>query len=171
MTPDPAPTLPPAPSSPSPIITLQLSAQGLHDSFSHCQQLADYVARFAGSDRFDPEQLTTRLSTYLNEVLEYVFRARPADGQIVVRVGRTEEHIVVELSLPTDLALAERLREDFARVAQPDARARYTAEFHAMLERPTAEAGLLELVAFHGVTLALREDPSVSVIVLSVPHE
>jgi hypothetical protein len=169
MTTDPAPA--PTSPSPSPIITLQLSVDGLYDSFSHCQKLADYIARFAGSDRFDPEQLTTRLSTYLNEVLEYVFRARPPSGQIVVEVGRTAEHIVVELSLPTDGALAERLRGDFARVSQPDARARYTAEFHAMLETTPEDAGLLELVAFHGVTLALREEPSVSVIALSVPHE
>lgn len=168
MTTDPAPTSAPAS---SPIITLKLSAAGLYDSFSHCQKLADYIARFAGSDRFDPEQLTTRLSTYLNEVIEYVFRARPADGEIVVEVGRTAEHIVVELTLPTDLALAERLRGDFVRVAAPDARARYAADFQAMLDRPPADAGLLELVALHGVTLALREAASVSVIVVTVPHE
>ena len=100
-----------------------------------------------------------------------MFRARRADGEIVVHVGRTPEHIVVELALPTDGALAERLRGDFARVALPDARERYAAEFQAMLDRPPEGAGLLELVAFHGVALALREDPSVSVIVLSVPHE
>lgn len=160
-----------SPAAPSPIVKLNISVRGLYDSWTHCQNLADYIARFAASDRFDPEQLTTRLSTYLNEVLEFVFRARPAEGDIVVAVGRTPEHIVVELAVPTDAALAERLRGDLARATGPDPRAQYAADFHAMLASPPADAGLLELVALHGIGLALREGPAVSTLVLSVPHE
>lgn len=168
MTSEPAPLHPPGS---SPILTLRISVRGLYDSWAHCHRLAEYIARFVASDRFDPEQLTTRLSTYLNEVLEYVFRARPSEGEIVVEVVRTDEHVIAELTMPTDDALAERLREDLGRAAQPDARARYEAEFQAMLARPPAEAGLLELVALHGVALALRERSGASVIVLTVPHE
>ncbi|MCY1063082.1 hypothetical protein [Nannocystis sp. SCPEA4] len=168
MTSEPAP---PSPPGPSPILTLRISVRGLYDSWTHCQRLADYIARFVASDRFDPEQLTTRLSTYLNEVLEYVFRARPSDGEIVVEVGRTDEHVIAELTMPADEALAARLRDDLGRVSQPDARARYEAEFQAMLTRAPAEAGLLELVALHGVELGLREAGGASVIVLTVPHE
>lgn len=168
MTTDPAT---PSPVAPSPIITLRISARGLYDSWTHCQRLADYVARFAASDRFDPEQLTTRLSTYLNEVLEYVFRARADDGDVVVGVSRTPEHLLVELTMPAGDGLRERLRRDFSRVSQPDAAARYAAEFRATLDHPRADAGLLELVALHGVALALREEPAHCVIVLSVPHE
>lgn len=162
---------PPSPPGPSPILTLRISVRGLYDSWTHCQRLADYIARFVASDRFDPEQLTTRLSTYLNEVLEYVFRARPSEGEIVVEVGRTDEHVIAELTIPTDEALAQRLRDDLGRVAPADARARYEAEFESMILRPPAEVGLLELVALHGVELALREGDGVGVIVLTVPHE
>lgn len=168
MTSEPAPS---PTTGPSPILTLRISVRGLYDSWTHCQRLADYIARFVASDRFDPEQLTTRLSTYLNEVLEYVFRARPGEGEIVVEVGRTAEHLVAELSVPTDDALAARLRDDLARAAQPDARARYEREFQAMLAQPPAHAGLLELVALHGVRLDLRQDSAVSVIVLTLPHD
>lgn len=165
---DPAP---PPSADPSPIVTLRISVRGLYDSWTHCQKLADYIARFAASDRFDPEQLTTRLSTYLNEVLEFVFRARPAEGELVVSVGRASEHLVVELAVPADAALAGELRRDFERVAGDDARARYGAEFRATLERAPADAGLLELVALHGVGLDLRERGGAGVIVLTVPHE
>lgn len=165
-------TTAPAPHRPTaPIVTLKLSARGLYDAWEHCRSLADYVARFVASDRFDPEQLTTRLSTYLNEVLEFVYRARPAGGDIVVGVYRGDTQIVVELALPTDATLAERLRRDFARFAEPDARDRYAAEFAAMLASPPADAGLLELVALHGVDLALRDGDAVSTIVLTLPHE
>ena len=168
MTSEPAP--PSTPGS-SPILTLRISVRGLHDSWTHCHSLANYIARFVASDRFDPEQLTTRLSTYLNEVLEYVFRARPTEGEIVVDVSRTDDHVIAELAVPADDALAQRLRDDLGRVAEPEARARYEAQFQAMLARPADESGLLELVALHGVGLALRERAGASVIVLSVPHE
>ncbi|HEY8376039.1 MAG TPA: hypothetical protein VIK91_06095 [Nannocystis sp.] len=162
----------PQPSAgPTPILTLRVSVRGLYDSWSHCHQLADYIARFVASDRFDPEQLTTRLSTYLNEVLEYIFRARPGTGEIVVTVGRTSEHIVAELAVPSDEALAARLRDDLEQAARPDARARYEAELAALPTEPRPGTGLLELVALHGVRLDLRQEPAVSVIVLTVPHD
>lgn len=162
---------PPSIPGPSPILTLRISVRGLHDSWTHCHRLADYIARFVASDRFDPEQLTTRLSTYLNEVLEYVFRARPTEGEIVVDVARTDAHVIAELAVPTDDALRQRLRDDLGRVSQPEARARYQAQLQAMLAGPSGESGLLELVALHGVGLALRERSGASVIVLTVPHE
>ena len=168
MTTAPAPR-PPAASTP--IVTLRISARGLYDAWDHCRNLADYIARFAASDRFDPEQLTTRLSTYLNEVLEFVFRARPAGGDLVLDVARTDAHLVVALALPTDPALAERLRRDLARVTRPDARDAYAADFHTMLASPPVDAGLLELVALHGVGLDLRDGDAVTTLVLSLPHE
>ena len=51
----------------SPVVTATISVEGFVDGWIHCQHIADYLARFAASDRFDPAQLTTRLSTYLNE--------------------------------------------------------------------------------------------------------
>lgn len=155
-----------------PILTLRLTERGLYDRWDHCQGLAGYAARFAASDRFDPEQLTTRLASSLNEVLEYVFRARPGgEGEVALHIVRNDTQTVVEVALPTDPALAERLRSEFERLALPDARERYAAGFQAMLAGAPAEAGLLELVALHGVTLSLRDDAGAATILLSLPHE
>lgn len=168
MTPAPAP----APQSgTSPILTLRLSVRGLCDGRDHSHRLADFIGRFVASDRFDPEPLTTRLSTYLDEVFEHVIQARPGAGDLVVEVGRTAEHVLAELTLAADDALARRLREDLGQVARQDADAGHELECRPTRPGSPAAARLLDLAARHGVALTLRERPGACVIVLAVPHE
>lgn len=176
-----------APDGASPVVTATLSIAGFIDGWIHCQHVADYLARFAASDRFDPAQLTTRLSTYLNEALELVFRSSPAAtspaateaaGDIVVAIHRLPDRLQVELRCP---AAGERLRRSVRRATEPDAAVAYRRDLaqllHGAPEEPSeaadADDGLLELVALHGIGLELIEPPAADAIILrmTVPHE
>jgi hypothetical protein len=162
------------------VVTATLSVDGFVDGWTHCQHVADYLARFAASDRFDPAQLTTRLSTYLNEVLELVYRSEPPAGDVVVAIYRLPERLQVEVRCPLAsaadgadrLAGAERLRRSVRRASDPAAAATYRRGFLELLDGDhDGDAGLLELVALHGIKLELREASDAMVVRLQVPHE
>ena len=165
----------------SPVVTASFSIQGFVDGWIHCQHVADYLARFAASDRFDPEQLTTRLSTYLNEALELVFRchepAGPRAGELVIAIHRGSDRLQIELRCPL-AGGGDRLRRSVERAAGPEVAAAYRRDFAALLtadadDDAEEEAGLLELVALHGITLALDGADGADAVVLcmTVPHE
>ena len=177
-----------AESGSTPVVRASFSMQGFMDGWLHCRHVADYLARFASSDRFDPEQLTTRLSTYLNEALELVFRSAPGPGELVVTIHRQHDRLEVALACP--LAGDDRMRRSVRRATEADAVAAYRRGFVDLLARSEAgrappasedlatseaeweaDAGLLELVALHGITLALHEPGDALVLHMTVPHE
>lgn len=148
--------------SATPVVTATLSLAGFIDGWIHCQHVADYLARFAASDRFDPAQLTTRLSTYLNEALELVFRSdsptpptptpqphtdapQPAHtlaaaptGEIVIAIHRLPDRLQVELRCP---AASERMRRSVRRAAEADAAATYRRDLPELLHGDPLQAG------------------------------
>lgn len=159
----------------TPVVTATLSVAGFVDGWIHCQHVADYLARFAASDRFDPAQLTTRLSTYLNELLELVFRSDPPPGDIVVAIHRLPDRLQLELRCP---AASEALLRSVRRATDAEAVAAYRRDFGEHLRDDTREPdpadGLLELVALHGIGLEpAAPEPTGAAIVLrmTVPHE
>jgi len=156
------------------VVAATLELRGLVDSWPHCQHVADFLARFAASDRFDPEQLTTRLASYLHEVLELVRRchaASEARGDLVITLGRRADRISLDVAVPVDEAAGDRLRRSVHRACGPDPAAAYRIEFAAAIAGDDEDAGLLELVALHGVTCAAVEAGDVLTLSLSVPHE
>lgn len=162
----------------SPVVTATLSVRGFVDDWSHCQHVADFLARFAASDRYDPEQLTTRLATYLHELLELVLRCHngdgAAEGDVVVAVVRIADRLQLDVAVPVDATSGERLRRSVRRAGADDPAAVYRAAFAATVAGDDdAGAGLLELVALHGVVFACRGDDDDDVLTLSltVPHE
>lgn len=156
MTTDPAPPHPVE----IPVITLRISARGLFDSWSHCRGIADYVARSVASDRLDPDQLSTRLSACLSEILEHLFRARIDSSDVVVTLGRSADRLIIELYIPADDELRVRLTRGVSGAPRSESRAQGSE---------ATPAGLLELVALDGVSFALRDEPAACVLVLSVP--
>ncbi len=165
----------PSASAISPVVKATLSLDGFIDGWRHCHELADYLARFAASDRFDPAQLTTRLSTYLNEVLELLFhthkQAPAAHGHVVIEIRRQADRLYVEIAVPTaddNPLLRETLRQAVTSASPED----YRREF---LEPQAAacgtSAGLRELVALHGIAIELRETDTTFTLRLTVPHE
>ncbi|MEL6178855.1 MAG: hypothetical protein AAFS10_07870 [Myxococcota bacterium] len=84
------------------IISMELAAAGLRDSWSHCSQAANYLARYASSNHFDPERQTTVLSDILNEVLELTFElASEHPSPIQVDLGRSDTHLLIRAGLPS----------------------------------------------------------------------
>jgi hypothetical protein len=177
----PGPPPSPAADAPTPVVTATLSLHGFADGWPHCHHVADYLARFAASDRFDPEQLTTRLSTYLNEVLELVHRdladARPdapapgrPTGALVIAVRRAADRLRVAVAVPAPGA--ERLGRSAAVAAGPDAAAEYRRRLAAALGGgPGDGLGLLELAALHGIGFELGGDDGALTVTMIVPHE
>lgn len=158
----------------SPVVSASLTVRGLADDWAHCQQVADYLARFAASDRFDPEQLTTRLSTYLNEVLELVLRSEPGEGAVVITVERAADRLQIAVAVPAGRDGGEYLRSSMRAAAEPDVAAAYRRSFAAQVQAGDDEGvgvGLLELIALHGIKLGLREAEGGLVLSMIVPHE
>lgn len=186
------------------IVEATLSIEGFADAWPHCQHVADFLARFAASDRYDPEQLTTRLSTFLHEALELVLRSlsRPGPrqpgssgesdvtaattspsapavvgeygdaGSLVVAVRRRGDRLEIEITTPATGVAGEALRRSVRRALDPvDAAAAYRAEFAAAIGGDEDGVGLLELVAHHGLELAVADAGERLTLTLRVPHD
>jgi hypothetical protein len=158
----------------SPVVSATLSLSGFADAWPHCQHVADFLARFTASDRYDPEQLTTRLSTYLHELLELVLRggvAAAAAGDLEIAVRRRGDRLELDVAVPAAGDAGELLRRSVDRARVPDPAAAYRAGFADMVRGDDDGAGLLELVAHHGVELAVADADERLTITLRVPHE
>ncbi|MBL9099719.1 MAG: hypothetical protein JNL82_02110 [Myxococcales bacterium] len=171
------------------IVEATLSIADFADAWPHCRHVADFLARFAASDRYDPEQLTTRLSTFLHEALELVLRSRgprpaadatePASthladqhaGDLVVAIHRRGDRLELALAVPAGGAAGEALRRSVRRAAAPDAAAAYRAGFAAAIDGDEDGVGLLELVAHHGLELGVDDTAERLALTLRVPHE
>jgi hypothetical protein len=163
------------------VVSATLSLGGFVAAWPHCQHVADFLARFAASDRYDPEQLTTRLATYLHEVLELVCRSH-ADGEpepgeaadLVVAVHRNRERLELTLTIPGPAGAGpgERLRRGVRRLGERDLAAAYRDAFTAAAAGEVDDgAGLLELVALHGITVSVVDAGDAVALTLAVPHE
>ena len=159
-----------APPAPTPVIAVRLDLAGFTASWSHCGGLADYVARFAASDRFDPEALTTTIASHLDEILEVLFH-HVAVGWVDLTVRRAGAALVIACAVPVDDAQAAALRRIFAGLEGPGLRAEYLARLPRLLVEPAPEAGILEMAALHGVTPALAESPGRAVVTLTLDAE
>lgn len=163
------------PAAASSVVRATLGLRGFVDAWPHCQHVADYMARFAASDRYDPEQLTSRLATYLHELLELVQRCHDADdparGDLVVAISRHGDRLRLAVEVAADAAVGDRLRRSLRRAAAPAPAATYRAAFAAIVGGDDDGAGLLELVALHGVDFSCDDAGAVVRMTLSVPHE
>ncbi|MBH23474.1 MAG: hypothetical protein CMH57_03215 [Myxococcales bacterium] len=118
------------------IIATRFDVRGLRDSWSHCSQAANYLARYAASDNFDPERQATVLSELLNEVLEFAFEIAD-DGEVEIALSRDPGG-----------ALTLQARIPGNRAPEPDdlgAGVCAAAALHDATLRGVAQAGLVEV--------------------------
>jgi hypothetical protein len=154
-----------------PVLTTRLSAAEMVGDFRRCAVTADYVAGYAASDRFDPLELSSRLSACLGEVLELAHRHGSPEGEVVLEVARESAGLRVRVAIPVDPARRAWLREALALVEGVDAGDRYRAGFLGMLQGTPPGAGLLEQVALHGVEAHVEEVPGGLVVTVRVPDD
>jgi len=149
------------------IISAQFSASGFAKNWTHCNRLANYLARYASANESDPERQSTLLSTFFNEVLEVIHRNQSGTGQVKLVFRRKGRYISLWAEIPVD----DRSRKFYQRavelVNQPD----LDAWYREWLERTpggveeeggdieSAALGLLELVAVYDSVLKIQ-DPS-----------
>jgi hypothetical protein len=125
--------------------------------WTHCHLVANYLARFVSANEGDPERHATLMSTFVNELLEVVFRNHAEGGEIDVIFRKRGRHVVLQFTIP----VAERHRI-FYRMAvnlinQPDLKSWFRARLREPAEGEDTMLGLVELVAVYACTLTLTE--------------
>ena len=147
------------------IVTAQFSVSGFAKRWSHCNQLANYFARFASANAPDPERMSTLLSTFFNEVLEVLFRNQSGEGQIQLTFRKESRRLALRAEVPVHEESLRFYRRAAELANQPNLEAWYLG----WLENSPGEAapgedneaaravGLLELVAVYDSTLTIEE--------------
>ena len=157
--------------APTRVISLRLELDGFAAAWSHCGDVADYVARFAASDRYDPESLTTRIASYLNEVLELFFAHHSAGATLDLVVSREESALHVACTMPTNEALSATMERVFGGLSRGDLRAELRAAIEGTHGAPPPEAAFIEMAGVHGIVPRLTLDGDVVTVSLTIPAE
>lgn len=163
-------TAPPGSGGDRHVMSVRLALPGFVDSWSHCGGLADFVARFAASDRYDPEGLTTRISSHLDEILEVLFGV-VAVGHADVDVHRRDDAVEVACDVPVDDAQSAELARIFRGLEGRDLRAEYRELLPHLLVEMRPEAAILEMAGLHGVVPVLEVAPGRARITLTIAAE
>jgi len=142
------------------IISVQFSVTGFAKRWIHCNQLANYLARYASANEPDPERRSTLLSTFFNEVLEFFYRNQPSHGQIKLAFQKKGSRVTLRADVPADERTRIFYRHIVELVNRPDLDTWYRGwleNFPAEGEPESSAMGLLELVAVYDSVLSLEE--------------
>jgi len=140
------------------IIRTDFSVTGFGKRWTHCAQLANYLARFVSANENDPERSTTLLSTYFNELLEAIFRKHENTGKIKLEFKRQYNRIVVSAHIPADDGAVSFYRKTVELANQPDPMSWYRERLeHDPTEEEYMTLGLLELAVVYNSRLRLSE--------------
>lgn len=150
---------------------MRLELDGFAAAWSHCGDVADYVARFAASDRYDPEGLTTRIASYLNEVLELLFAHHPSGASLDLVVTREESALHVACTMPTNEALSATMERIFGGLSRSDLRAELRAAIAGYDGVVPPEAAFVEMAGIHGIAPRLTQDGDAVTVSLTIPAE
>jgi hypothetical protein len=153
------------------IVSAQFSVSGFSKRWIHCNQLANYLARYASANEPDPERRSTLLSTFFNEVLEFFYRNQPGHGQIKLAFQKKGKRIALRAEVPVD----ERTRIFYRRIVEivnrPDLDNWYREwleQFPGEGELDSSAMGLLELAAVYDSVLSVEEPADGSYMRLSI---
>ncbi|MCA9688928.1 MAG: hypothetical protein KC636_04915 [Myxococcales bacterium] len=153
-----------------PVVAVQLSCESYAESWQHCQQVADFVARVAASDRFDAERHTTLFSNFINELLELVFRMHAPGRAVVLQVFKVVDELLLELTVPVDGETEAAYRELFAGLEAGDHREFLRTHIHKVSGKvPSTETSLYELAGIFEMKLNLRAEEAGRSMLLSMP--
>jgi hypothetical protein len=113
-------------------------------TFSHCDRIANYLARYAADRDADVDRAVMRLSAVFNEVLEAFYRHGSRGAQLLLDLERTANRIILQVRTRGTEENRRFLRtvEDLA--GKPGARAWYQDQLAQ--GAPEVEASVLALV-------------------------
>jgi len=151
---------------------MRLSLSGFAESWAQSRVIADYVARYSASDRFDPEGLATRVSSFINEVLELIF-ANHGEGTMAVDVTREDEALHVACTVPTTPEVSAVFEHALGDLGRPLLLKRHCEGFLALLDAPELDpaGAFVEMAAVFGLTPSLTRSGDAVVVSLSIPAE
>ena len=153
-----------------PVVAVQFSANGFADNWLHCQQLADFLARVAASDRYDSEHHATLFSHFLNELLEVVFRLHAPGREIFVHVFKTGDELLIELRIPIDPETEQAYHDLFGALGDGDTREFLRKHIQKIPAKgPQHETAFLELAGIYHMKIDLQSEASERTLVLSMP--
>lgn len=153
------------------VISAQFSATGFSRRWNHCNQLANYLARYVSASEADPERQATLLSTFFNEVLEVLYRNHP-NGHIRLTFQKKGTRITLRAELPADDRSRSFYRQIVNLVSRPDLDTWYRQWLERMpgdlapeerwlggteTELDNAVVGVLELVAVYDAVIKIEE--------------
>ena len=139
------------------IMAAKFTVGGFARQWGHCHLLANFLARYVSANEGDPERHTTLLSTFVNELLEVVFRNHSEDGEIELIFRKRGRHVVFQLTIPVTEANRMFYRMAVKMVNQPDLKAWFRARLEEPAEGEDTMLGMLELVAVYTCTFTLSE--------------
>ena len=139
------------------IVAAKFTVNGFARQWGHCHLLANYLARFVSANEADPERHATQLSTFVNELLEVVFRNHGEDGEIEVIFRKRARHVVLQVTVPVAEQHRMFYRMAVKVVGQPDLKGWFRARIEDPSDGEDPMLGLLELVAVYTCTLTLAE--------------
>lgn len=139
------------------IMAAKFTANSFARQWSQCHLVANFLARYVSANEGDPERHALLLSTFVNELLEVVFRNHAEEGEIDVIFRKRGRHVILQMTMP----VADRHRI-FYRMAvkmvnQPDLKTWFRARLEEPAEGEDTMLGLLELVAVYKCTFTLAE--------------
>lgn len=167
-----APTLRPPPvySAEGMVISVNFSLPGFGKRWSHCHQLANFLARYASANDDDPERHATLLSTFFNELLEAIYRNHDPEGKILIRFRRSTSHILVEAEIPVNEQSDAFYRHAVQLVNQPDPMAWYREQLENDVsdDNDAQTLGLLELAVVYGSRITINEATGGGCVTLAI---
>ena len=151
------------------IISASFSVSGFSKRWSHCHQMANFLARYVSANEDDPERHSTLLSTFFNELLEALYRNHDGTGDIKLRFERKLGSILVTAEVPVTELATKFFEHVVQLISQPDPMSWYRdlLEHDAPGEEVTA-VGLLELAVVYGSKLRIVEPTNGNSLIMSI---
>lgn len=154
------------------IVACQFTVGGFSGRWAHCHLLANYLARYVSANEGDPERQATLLSTFINELLEVIYRNHAQRGQIELVFRRVARTIFLQISVPVDDAHRIFYRMAVQMMNEPDLKSWFRARLEEPVEGEDTMLGLLELAAVYACKLTISEpaDSDRVVLLLELPE-
>ena len=139
------------------IMAAKFTVNSFARQWSQCHLVANYLSRFVSANESDPERHATLLSTFVNELLEVVFRNHAEDGEIDIIFRKRARDVVLQFTIPVADQHRVFYRMAVNLVNQPDLKSWFRARLREPAETEDTMLGMVELVAVYACTFTLPE--------------
>ena len=141
------------------IMAARFTVGGFAREWAHCHLLANFLGRYVSANEGDPERTATLLSTFINELLEVIYRNHAPEGQLELIFRKKGRHVILQVTIPVTDANRVFYRMAVQIVNQPDLKSWFRARLEEPADGEDTMLGMLELAAIYACTLTISEPP------------